>query len=190
MRSSCPTSCVTAPNSSGAGARLGDERGHPPQRRLLVGEPGELVAQRRVLRRQGRVRLAQRLLEPQPVLDVGEGHDGAAAARHLERDRDIGDGEHRAVAADEPVQLDRDPLAGRERPEERALVGGERRPVLVPVVDRRVTLAPRELVRSLVAQRADRRRIGEPDHAVGIDDPDGLPGRLEHGGEELLGADP
>ena len=169
---------------------LGDERGDAAQRRLLVGEPGELVAQRRVLRPQAGVGPAQRLLQPQPVLDVGEGHDGAAAAVHLERDRRVGDGEHRAVAPDEPVEVARDLLAGRERPEERAVGGGERRPAQVPVVDRRMALAPRELLRSLVAQRADRRRVGEPDHALGIDDPDGLLGRLEHGGEELLDTEP
>ena len=126
----------------------------------------------------------------QAILDVGEDHHRAAALLHLDRDRHVGDREHRAVAADEPVELARDRLAGRERPQQRALVGGKRGPVPVPVVDRRVAVAPAQLVRALVAERGDRGRVGEPDHALVIHDPDRLLGRLEHRGEELLGSDP
>ena len=48
----------------------GDQRRHAPQRRLLAREPGQLVPQ-------VRVGLSTRLVGAQPVLDVGEGHDGA-----------------------------------------------------------------------------------------------------------------
>ena len=134
--------------------------------------------------------LAQHALGVQAVLDVVEGHDHAAPVLQIERDRDVGDGDHRAVAADEPVELVRDPLAGGERTQQRALRGGERPAVLVPVVDRRVTVAAGQLVQVLVAERGERSRVGEPDRAVGVDDADRLLGRLEHGGEEALGADP
>ena len=54
-----------------------------------------------------------------------------------------------------------------------------------------MTVARRKLRPSpLVAERGDRGRVGEPDHAVVIHDPDRLLGRLEHRREDLLGSDP
>jgi hypothetical protein len=60
----------------------------------------------------------------------------------------------------------------------------------MPVVDRLVAGASEQLVCAVIAQRRDRGRVGEPDHAVGIHDPDRLFRRLQHGGEEILGIDP
>jgi hypothetical protein len=57
------------------------------------------------------------------------------------------------------------------------------------VVNRLVAVAPGQLVRAVIAQRRDRGRIGEPDDAIRINDPDRLGGRLQHGGEEILGID-
>jgi hypothetical protein len=54
-------------------------------------------------------------------------------------------------------------------------------------MDRFVAVAPDQLVRAVVAERLDRGRVREPDHAVAIDDPDRLRGRPEHRGEEVLG---
>jgi len=59
----------------------------------------------------------------------------------------------------------------------------------VLVVDRLVALTPEELVRPLVAERGDRGRVGEADHAVVIHDPYRLRDRLQHPGEEVLGGD-
>src|SRR5919106_2185195 len=57
------------------------------------------------------------------------------------------------------------------------------------VVDRLVTVAPEQLVGAVVAERRDRGRVNEPNSVVGIHDPDRLRGRLQHGGEEILGTD-
>ena len=153
----------------------GHERRDPPQRRPLLREDG--------------IVLAQHALGAQAVLDVGEGHDRAAALPHLDRHRDVGDGEERSVAPDEPVQIARDRLAGGPREQHRAVRGGIGRPVRVLVVDRLVAVAPEQLVRAVVAERVDRGGVGEPDQAVGIDDPDRLRSRLQHGAEEILRAD-
>jgi hypothetical protein len=64
-----------------------------------------------------------------------------------------------------------------------------RGPVRAAVVDRRVTVAPEQLLRAVVTQRRDRGRIGEPDSVVRVDDPDRLRGRLQHGAEEVPGID-
>jgi hypothetical protein len=92
------------------------ERCDPPQRGLLLGEVGQVVGlplgpgdrgehvrrrppaghqrrdppQRVLARSQHRIVLAQHLLGAQTVLDVGEGHGGAAALRHLDRHRHAG----------------------------------------------------------------------------------------------------
>jgi hypothetical protein len=60
----------------------------------------------------------------------------------------------------------------------------------MPVVDRLVAVAPEQLIRAVIPQGRDRGGVGEPDHAVGIDDPDRLRDRLQHGGEKILGTDP
>ena len=133
--------------------------------------------------------VAEHPLGAQAVLDVGEGHDGATALPQLDRRRDVGDGKHRAVAPEEPVQIAADRLARRPRKQHRALRGRIGRPVRMPVVDRLVAVAPEQLVRAVIPQRRDRGRVGEPDHAVGIHDPDRLRRRLQHGGEEVLGTD-
>jgi hypothetical protein len=52
-----------------------------------------------------------------------------------------------------------------------------------------VAAAPEQLAGVVVAERLDRGGIGEPDHAVGIHDPDRLRGGLQHRGEELLRVD-
>src|SRR4051794_1764783 len=55
-------------------------------------------------------------------------------------------------------------------------------------MDRLVARSPEELVRALVTQSGDGRRVGEPDQAVRVHDPDRLGRRLQHRGEEVLGA--
>jgi hypothetical protein len=157
-----------------AGA-AGHQRRHPAQRTLLC--------------REDRVALPQHVLGPQPVLDVGERHDRPAALRHVDRYRDIRDREHRSVAPEEPVEVARDRLARRSRQQHWALGGRIRGPVRVPVVDRLVAVAPEKLVRAVIAERRDRGRVGEPDKAVGIHDPDRLRGCAQYSGEEILGAD-
>jgi hypothetical protein len=55
-------------------------------------------------------------------------------------------------------------------------------------VDRLVAVAPQQFVRAVVAERRDRRRVGEPDQPVGIDRPDRLRRGLQDRGDEILGA--
>ena len=137
-----------------------------------------------------RIALVQRRLGAQAIRDVGEDHAGAAALRHLDRHRDIGDGKRRAVAPEEPIQIARDRPAGGSRELHRALGGAIGRPVRVFGVDRLVTVAPEQLVRAVIAKRRDRRGADEPDHVVGINHPHRRRGRLAHGGEQILGTDP
>jgi hypothetical protein len=49
--------------------------------------------------------------------------------------------------------------------------------------------AAAQLVRAVVAERADGRRVREPDEIVRIDDPDRLRRRVEDGDEEILRCD-
>jgi hypothetical protein len=98
------------------------------------------------------------------------------------------DREHRSVAPEEPVELAPDRLAGRARQQHRAFAGRIRGAVRVPVVDRLVAVAPQQFVRAVVAERRDRRRVGEPDQPVGIDHPDRLRRGLQDRGDEILGA--
>jgi hypothetical protein len=53
-------------------------------------------------------------------------------------------------------------------------------------VDRLVPVAPQQLVRAVIPERRGRGGIGEPDHVIGIHNPDQLRLRLQHGGEEVL----
>jgi hypothetical protein len=57
------------------------------------------------------------------------------------------------------------------------------------VVDRLVSAAAQELLRAVITERRDRGRVDEPEHVLGIHDPDGLRGRLQHRGKEILGTD-
>jgi hypothetical protein len=169
---------------------LPGDRGEDLGRRRPAGHQRRDPPQRALARSHHRLALAQLLLGPQAVLDVGERRDGAAALRHLDRHRDIGDGKRRAITPEEPVQIARDRLPLRMRQPHRALRGPIRRPVRVLVVDRLVAMAPEQLVRAVVAERRDRGGVGEPDHVIRIDDPDRRRGRLARGGEEILGTDP
>jgi hypothetical protein len=56
-------------------------------------------------------------------------------------------------------------------------------------VDRLVARSAQQLIRPLAAEGGDRGRVGEPDEALGINDPDRLRGRLQHAGEQLIGVD-
>jgi hypothetical protein len=141
----------------------GDERGHATQRGLLTAERD--VAAR---------------------LDVGERDDRATPVPHVERHRDIGHGELRAVAAEEPVEVAADGLARRSRQQHGALGRRVRRAVRMRVVDGLVARAAEQLVRVVVAERGDRRWVGVADEAVGIHDPDRLGRRLQHGRQEVL----
>jgi hypothetical protein len=118
--------------------------------------------------------LAQHLFAGRTVLDIRERHHGAPAVAHLERHRDVGDREYRAVAPNEPVQIACDGLARGPREQHRRVGGGVRRPVRVPVVDRLVAVAPEQVVRAVIAERGDRGGVGEPDHPFGIHHPDRL----------------
>jgi hypothetical protein len=119
-----------------------DERRHPLQGCLFL--------------REDRVPLAQPLLRPAALLDVGERHDRTPALGNLDRHRDVGHREHRPVAAEEPVEPARDPLPRRARHEHRALGRRVRAAVGVLVVDRRMAVAPEQLVRAVVAERRER----------------------------------
>ena len=118
--------------------------------------------------------LAQRLLGAVALLDVGERDHGSRAGRRLDRRGGVGHREHRPVAAHEPVLA----VATRRRPRapsgEPAVLGGERRPVRVLVVDRLVAAAAEQLGEVVVAERRDGGRVGEHDRAGVVDDPDGL----------------
>jgi hypothetical protein len=164
----------------------GDGSEHVPRGRPARHEPRD-APQRRLLPREQLVAFAQSPLGAQPVLDVGERHDGTAPFPHLDRRRDVRDWEPRAIPPEEPVQIAGNRLAGEPREQHGALRGGIRSAVGVAVMDRFVAVAPDELGRTVVAECLDRGRVREPDHAVVIDDPDRLPGRAEHRGEEVLG---
>ena len=155
------------------GRAAGDEPRDPPQRCLLRLE--ELVVG------------AQFPFGAQPVLDVGEGDDGTAPFPHLDRCRDVRDGEHRAISPEEPVQITGYRLASDARKQHRALRGGIRGAVGVAVVDGVVAVAPEQLIGAVIAKRLDRGGVREPDHALVIDDPDRLGCCAQHGGEEILG---
>ena len=170
-------------------SHLPGDGGEHRRRRRPSGDEYRDPSQRRLLRGEDRIVLAQHLVSAQARLDVAEGHDRPTASWHLDRHGDVGDREHRAVAPEEPVQLARDRVAGSPREQQRAVRRGKRGAVRVLVVDRLVAAAPEELVSAAVAQRRDRGRIGEPDHVVGVHDPYRLCRRLEYGGEEILGAD-
>ena len=170
-------------------SHLPGDGGEHDRRGRAAGDERRDPAQRRLLRRQDRVVLAQRAFGAHAVVDVGEGHNRATALRHLDGHREVGDREHRPVATDEPVEIARDPLAGRMGEQHRAVRSGIRAAVGVLVVDRLVALAAEQLVRTVVAECRDRGRVGEPDQAIGIHDPDRLRSGFEHGPEEVLGAD-
>jgi hypothetical protein len=152
------------------------ERRDPPQRRPLRGE--DLIV------------LAQLAFGSLAILDVGERHDRTAAFRHIDRHGGVGDGEHRSIAPEEPLQITRDRLACGPREQHRAILGGIRRAVRAAVVNRVVAAAPEQLVRVFIAQRCDGGRVREPDDAVRIDHPDRLCGRTQDSGEEILGTNP
>ena len=120
-----------------AGA-AGDDRRHAAQRRLLLGED--------------RVALTQLVVRAQPLRDVGERHDRAAALGHIERHRQVRDREHRPVASEEPVDVARDRLARRAGEEHRALGGRIWRAVRVGAMDRLVAGRRQELVGALIAE--------------------------------------
>jgi hypothetical protein len=88
------------------------------------------------LRCEHRLVIASQPLLADAILGVGERHNGTATLRHLARHRSVGDGQHRAVAPNELVQIARDDLARRPSQQHRGLRSGIGRPVLVPAVDR------------------------------------------------------
>ena len=49
--------------------------------------------------------------------------------------------------------------------------------------------AAAQLIRAVIPQRRDSGGVSEPDHAVGIHNPDRLCGRFQYCGEEVLGTD-
>ena len=171
-------------------ADLPGDRGEHLGRLRPAGHQRRDPPQRALARRQHGFVLVEHPLGAHAVVDVGEGDDGAAALGQVDRHRDVRDREHRPVAADEPVQLAGDGLAARPREQQRALRRREGAAVGMLVVDRLVAVAPGQLLGVVVAERGDRGRVGEPDHTVGIHDPDRLPRRLQHGGEEILSEDP
>ena len=95
-----------------------------------VGDPHRLSD-----RREDRLALAQRLLGRALLLDVLEGDDHARPVGHVDRRRGVGDREHRAVAADEPVLVHLDRLTRSADLGHRAVLGWIRRTVAVLVVD-------------------------------------------------------
>jgi len=62
-------------------------------------------------------------------------------------------------------------------------------PVGVPVVDRLVAASPERFLRAVIAERRERGGVREPDHVIGIHNPDRLPDRLQHRGERILSTD-
>ena len=164
---------------------------HVERRAVRIAQPPGVVDDPHGLddRGQDRVALEQHLFALAPLLNVGEGDDRPRAAGHVDRDRRVGHREHRTVAAEEPVELRADRLPGRARQQHRALVRRIARPVRAVVVDQGMAVAPKKLVRVLIAERLERRRVGEADQAVVIHDPDGLGNAVEHRGQECLGAD-
>ena len=142
-----------------------------------VGDPHRLAD-----RGEDRLALAQRLLGLALLLDVLEGDDHPRPVGHVERRRRVGDREHRAVAADEPVLVHLDRLAGPADLRHRAVLGRVGRAVAVLVVDRVVAEAAAQLGQLVVAERREARRVDVDHEAVVIDDPD----RLGDGGEDRL----
>jgi hypothetical protein len=121
--------------------------------------------------------------------DVGEGDDGAAAVGHVDRHRDVGDGDHRIVPADEPIELARHCLARQARQQHGAVRRRESRAVRMSIVDRFVAWAVQQLADFVIAERRDGSGIRVPNQAVMIDDPDRLRDRLQHDAQELLDGD-
>jgi hypothetical protein len=126
----------------------GDERRHPAQGVLLRREDASRSRSTCSARRRSSMSV--------------KGHDRATALRHRDRDRRVGDREHRSGAAKEPVELARARLAGCSRQQHGALGRGIRSAVRVLVVDRLVTLAPEQLVGVVIAER-----VGKPDRPSG-----------------------
>ena len=178
----------------GVVAGLADQLGgvvvaqRPHGRRVGVAEHAVLVDDPDRLGDLGedRVALAQGLLGLALPGHVDERRDDPASRRQVDRHGGERDREQRAVAADEPVLVAVHGHAGARRLEDRALRGRERRAVRVLVMDRVVPVAALELGGVVVAQRPHRRRVGEHDGALVIDDPDRKGHALEGRAEEAV----
>ena len=80
-----------------------------------------------------------------------------------------------------------DRLARGTRPQQRAVGGGIRGPIGMPIVDRRVAGAPEQPVRSVISERRRRGRIGEPDQILRVHNQDRLR-TVSSTARELFGA--
>ena len=120
--------------------------------------------------REDRLALAQRLLGLVLLHQALEGDDHALAPGEIDRRRGVGDGQHRPVAAHEPVAVPHRP-PGPARLAHRALRERVGRAVAALVVDRLVAGPATELVELVVAERREPRRVDERDEPVMVDDP-------------------
>jgi hypothetical protein len=114
---------------------------------------------------------------------VTKHHDRATSLPHHHRRRRVAHGHERPVAADEPILLDAHRLAGLAGTEQRAVSLVEGPPVWMPIVDRGVAGTADELVLGVVAENANRGRIGEQNHSCVVDRVRGVDHAVHQGGQ-------
>ena len=170
------------------------DQGHAQDLGQLPRDGGEDIRRRRSADHEHRDATQRRLLRLEEglvpaLLPFPEGDHGAMTTRHVDGHRHLGHGEARAVAPDEPVPIGLERLSPPLGEQHRALRGGIRRPVRAVTVHGFMAPTATQLLGAVIPQRFQRGRVGEPDHVVGIRDPDGCSRRFQHGCEDIAGAD-